>query len=79
MSRTSKLLKSIAKGIPPPGQRYYIVKDRFSSVTKTIVPLPLVGPHKEEEIGKKLKKLNDKEAYIATWDGKKWNRVEVKK
>lgn len=76
MDKSDKLLNTIAKSIPL-GTKYYIMKDRLSKVTNTISPMQIAGPWDLKEITKKFKKLNDKDSYIATWDGKTWNKISI--
>lgn len=71
---SSKLLNIIGKSIPT-GIPYYIVKKVISKHTKKQTIIQLDGPWSYEEISKRFKKLRDKDAYIAVWDGK-WIRQE---
>lgn len=71
MTKAGNILKQVAKSVPT-GIRYYVIVDRETRYgDKTI----LAGPYTPSECEKKLKTIRDKEAYIATWDGKEWKKV----
>ena len=73
MPRADNILRNIAATILK-GTKYYIVKNKFFQISKEVEVID--GPWNKKEIIKRLKKLNDKEAYIVTWNGKNWTRVK---